>query len=65
MGPNTLPTIWHIYMKLVTIYQISAINSCAALRRKSKDMLARNQNNVSEWSDTCLLADCCFSELAL
>jgi hypothetical protein len=24
----------------------------AALRRKSKDCLARNQNNVSEWSDT-------------
>ena len=22
-----------------------------ALRRKSKDWLARNQNNVSEWSD--------------
>ena len=23
----------------------------AALRRKSKDLLARNQNNVSKWSD--------------
>jgi hypothetical protein len=23
----------------------------AALRKKSKDYLARNQNNVSEWSD--------------
>ena len=23
----------------------------AALRRKSKDWLARNQNNVSQWSD--------------
>ena len=23
----------------------------AALRRKSKDWLARNQNNLSEWSD--------------
>ena len=23
----------------------------AALRRKSKDWLGRNQNNVSEWSD--------------
>jgi len=23
-----LPTIWHTYMKLVTKYQISAINSC-------------------------------------
>jgi ribosome biogenesis protein Tsr3 len=27
-GPKTLPTIWHTYMKLVTIYQISAIDSC-------------------------------------
>jgi hypothetical protein len=28
MGPKKLPTIWHTYMKLVTKYQISAINSC-------------------------------------
>ena len=28
MGPKTLPTIWGAYMKLVTKYQISAINSC-------------------------------------
>jgi hypothetical protein len=28
-GPKTLPTIWHTYMKLVTKYQISAINSCS------------------------------------
>jgi hypothetical protein len=27
MGPKTLPTIWDTYMKLVTKYQISAINS--------------------------------------
>jgi hypothetical protein len=26
-GPKTLPTIWYIYMTLVTKYQISAINS--------------------------------------
>ena len=28
---------------------------CTALRRKSKDWLAQNQNDVSEWSDmyTC------------
>jgi hypothetical protein len=26
-------------------------NGTEALRRKSKDWLARNQNNVSEWSD--------------
>jgi hypothetical protein len=36
----------------------------AAIRRKSKDWLARNQNNVSEWSDMCNV-DCCFSELVL
>jgi hypothetical protein len=30
----------------------------AALRSKSKDWLAQNQNNVSEWSDR----DCCFRE---
>ena len=26
----------------------------AALRRKSKDWLARNQNNVSEWGDMAI-----------
>ena len=36
----------------------------AALKRKSKDWLTRNQNNASEWSDMSP-ADCCFSELAL
>jgi hypothetical protein len=28
MGSKILPTIWGTYMKLVTKYQISAINSC-------------------------------------
>jgi hypothetical protein len=28
MGSKMLPTIWGTYMKLVTKYQISAINSC-------------------------------------
>ena len=28
MVPKKLPTIWHTYVKLVTKYQISAINSC-------------------------------------
>ena len=28
MGQKTLPTIWGTYMKVVTKYQISAINSC-------------------------------------
>jgi uncharacterized protein YaeQ len=36
----------------------------AALRRKSKDWLARYQDNVSEWSDMSIHV-CCFSELAL
>jgi hypothetical protein len=27
-GQKTLPTIWDTYMKLLTKYQISAINSC-------------------------------------
>jgi len=36
----------------------------AALRRKSKGWLTRNQNNGSEFV-TCLSAGCCFSELAL
>ena len=30
-GQKTLPTIWGTYMKLVTKYQISAINSCREL----------------------------------
>ena len=36
-----------------------------ALRRKSKDWLAWNQNNVSESGAIFLYTDCCFSELAL
>ena len=36
-GPKTLPTIWGTYMKLVTKYQISAINSC---REKCDEKLA-------------------------
>ena len=36
----------------------------AALRRKDKDWLAWNQDNVSEWGDMSI-CDCCFSELAL
>ena len=38
----------------------------ASLRRKSKDWLARNQNNVFDNVGRHVLsADCCFSELAL
>ena len=36
----------------------------AAVRRKSKNCLARNQDNVSEWSNVSIRG-CCFSELAL
>ena len=46
----------------IGIYCFSAKHS--ALRRKSKDRLAQNQNNVSEWA-TCPSAFCCFSQLAL
>ena len=35
-----------------------------ALRRKSKDCLAQNQDNVLTGT-TCRHTDCCFSELAL
>ena len=36
-----------------------------ALRRKSKDWLARNQDNVSEWSLHVCLPRTCFGELGL
>jgi len=36
-----------------------------ALRRKRKDWLGRNQDNVFQIGSTCLSMDCCFSELAL
>jgi hypothetical protein len=45
MGSKTLPTIWGTYMKLVTKYQISAINSCwekcAYIINVYKDQLSR------------------------
>jgi hypothetical protein len=49
MGPKTLPTIWGTYMKLVTTYQISAINSrwkksdkkCAYMFNVYKNQLSR------------------------
>ena len=46
----------------IGIYCFSAKH--AALRSKSKNWLARNQNNVSKWNDMST-SDCCFSELAL
>ena len=44
MGPKTLSTIWGTYMKLVTIYQISAINSC---REKCAYMFNVYKNQLS------------------
>ena len=45
MIPPPLPTIWGTYMKLVTKYQISAINSCwekcAYMFNMHKDQLSR------------------------
>ena len=44
---------------IICICCFSAMN--ALLRRKSKDGLAQNKNNISEWSDMCTV-DCCFSD---
>ena len=44
MDPKTLPTIWGTYMKLVTKYQISAINSC---REKCAYMFNVYRNQLS------------------
>jgi hypothetical protein len=45
MGPKTLPTIWGTYMKLVTKYQISAINSgwekCGYMFNVNKNQLSQ------------------------
>jgi hypothetical protein len=38
LGPKTLPPIWGTYMKLVTKYQISAINSCCELKLGRKHL---------------------------
>jgi hypothetical protein len=45
MGPKTLPTIWCTYMKLVTKYQISAINVhiCAYMFNVYKNKLKSRQ----------------------
>ena len=39
--PKMLPTIWHTYMKLVTKYQISAIDSC--LEKYNEKYLGRTE----------------------
>ena len=37
--------------KTIKLVFVSFSDKHAALRRKSKDWLARNQDNVSEWGD--------------
>jgi ribosome biogenesis protein Tsr3 len=50
-GPKTLPTIWGTYMKLVTKYQISAINSCwekcGYMFNVYKNQLSRQTGNMN------------------
>ena len=36
-GQKMLPTIWGTYIKFVTKYQISAINSCCAEKNATKN----------------------------
>ena len=43
-GQKTLPTIWHIYMKLVTKYQIPVINSC--LEKCDEKYLGRTEGRT-------------------
>jgi hypothetical protein len=38
-------------IKAITLVFVASSLKHTALRRKSKDWLAQNQNNVSEWSD--------------
>ena len=44
----------HGWVKLKTVkleFVASSVNMYLSLRRKSKDWLAKNQDNVSEWGD--------------
>jgi hypothetical protein len=61
MGPKMLPTIWHTYMKLVTKYQISAIDSCwekcdgkylgRTEGRKDGRMEGRKDRRIDRWAE--------------
>jgi hypothetical protein len=63
---------WIILLKVSEwlLFNANKIGICcfstkhAALRSKSKDGLADDQNNVSKWNDM-LHVDCCLSELVL
>ena len=46
-------------------YKISICFAYPLIKRKSKDWLTRNQNNVSEWGDISICGLLCFSELTL
>ena len=52
-GPKTLPTIWHTYMKLVTKYQISAIDSCWEKCDENclGRMVGRTEGRTDGWTD--------------
>jgi hypothetical protein len=52
-GPKTLPTIWHIYMKLGTKYQIYAIDSC--WEKCDKKYLGRTEGRTEVKQYTPLL----------
>jgi hypothetical protein len=70
LASSTIKTGCHdiaeIFLKVVlsTINQINQSNSVCS--RKSKDWMAQNQDNVSEWSDmSAYVMCCCFSEKTL
>ena len=46
-GSTTLPTIWGTYIKLVTKYQISAINSCW----EKCDKISWTDGRMEGWKD--------------
>jgi hypothetical protein len=72
MGPKPRPTIWHTYMKLVTKYQISVINSCwekcdekylgrtegrTKVKQYTPSPFGERGYNNSEWVDISLYSD--------
>ena len=58
MGPKTFLTIWGTYMKLVTKYQISAINSCSEkCDEKCAYMFNVHKNQLSRQTGSRNLTD--------
>jgi hypothetical protein len=65
-GQKTLPTIWGTFMKLVTKYQISTINSCwEKCDEKWAYMFNVYKNQISLWYLQTLLALRCIWWLSL